>query len=284
MTFEDWMNWKRKLYYAMGPRMRRLARRLYYWPVDVYEGLSGKRDAITPPKGMIFIGPGNFKALGEKLKTDFIRFGGLKPEHHVLDIGCGIGRIAIPLTTYLDKTGSYNGFDIVETGIDWCQKKISPRFPNFQFRHINLRNDLYNLETKVSASEFVFPYGDGAFDFVILTSVFTHMQSAEVAQYLKEIARVLRKGGTCFATFFIIDEASEQFLKASKEPFFAYEYDEYYLHDQHVKDANIAYKAEAINRMLAQAGLHIEKSHPGWWAGRQKEDCVDFQDVLILRK
>lgn len=278
------MNWKRKIYYALGPKMRRIVRRIYFWPVDVYEGLSGKRDAMTPPKGMIFIGPGNFKQLGEKLRSDFIRYGGLKPEHRVLDIGSGIGRIAIPLTAYISKDGSYDGFDIVKTGIDWCNKKINSRFPNFRFKHIDLRNDLYNLGSKAKAEDFVFPYADNSFDFVILTSVFTHMQPNEVSNYLKEIARVMRQGGRCFATFFIIDENSEAFLKQSKTPFFAYEYEEYYLHDQQVKDANIAYKTSFIDQHLKAAGLKIEAQHPGWWAGRDRAASVDFQDVLILKK
>lgn len=264
--------------------MRRWSRSVYYWPIDVFEGLSGKRDSITPPKGKIFIGPGDFKALGEKLRSDFIQYGGLQPHHKVLDIGCGIGRIAIPLTKYIDKNGSYDGFDIVKDGIEWCQKKISSQYPNFKFIHTPLRNDLYNLSSTEKADKFVFPYPDNTFDFVLLTSVFTHMQPTEVAWYLKEISRVLKKDGVCFATFFVIDEAAENFLKNSKDPFFKYDHGEYYLHDEKVKDANIAYKIGFIDAMLKEADLTKEKLHSGWWAGRKKEESVDFQDVLILRK
>lgn len=278
------MNWKRKIYYALNPKLRRTLRRAYYWPVDLWEGLSGQRDDITPPKGKIFIGPGNFKVLGEKLRSDFIQYGGLQPQHRVLDIGCGIGRIAIPLTSYISKEGSYHGFDIVEDGIEWCNSRIHPKFPNFHFKHIPLRNDLYNLETSDKAENFQFPYPDQSFDFVILTSVFTHMQDKEVAQYLKEISRVLSSGGTCFATFFIIDENSDKFLKASATPFFAHDYGHYMLHDQKVKDANIAYKMAYVNEMLQDTQLHIKDFHPGWWAGRDRNKSIDFQDVLILQK
>ena len=48
-------------------------------------------------------------------------------------------------------------------------------------------------ETK--ASEYTFPYEDGEFDVVVLTSVFTHMLPDDVAHYLDEIARVLKPGG-----------------------------------------------------------------------------------------
>jgi hypothetical protein len=110
------------------------------------------------------------------------------------------------------------------------------------------------------------------------------MQDKEVAQYLKEISRVLTSGGTCFATFFIIDENSDKFLKASATPFFAHDYGHYMLHDQKVKDANIAYKMAYVNDMLQDTQLNIKAFHPGWWAGRSKKDSVDFQDVLILQK
>jgi ubiquinone/menaquinone biosynthesis C-methylase UbiE len=278
------MSWKRKLYYALSPKLRRRARRLYYFPVDLIEGLSGKRDELTPPRGKIFIGPGDFRKLGEKLVSDFIAHGHLKPDDRVLDIGCGIGRIAIPLTKYLSKKGTYNGFDIVKEGIDWCRQKISPRFPNFTFTHVDLKNDLYNLRTDQSASEFVFPYPDNSFDFIILTSVFTHMQPAEVEQYLREISRVMGPGGTCFATFFIIDRHSQAFLENSAKPFFAHDHGDYMLHDNKVRDANIAFKLPYIEKLLNRSGLRIEKFHPGWWAGRDRSMQVDFQDVLILKK
>jgi SAM-dependent methyltransferase len=278
------MSWKRKLYYALSPKLRRTARRIYYLPIDLIEGLTGKRDAMIPPRGKIFIGPGDFKKLGEKLVSDFIRHGNLKPDGRVLDIGCGIGRIAIPLTSYLNPQGTYDGFDIVREGIDWCKAKISPRFPNFRFTHVDLRNDLYNLGTDASASEFKFPYPHSAFDFIILTSVFTHMQPREVEQYLKEISRVLGPDGTCFATFFVIDEHSGEFLRRSEHPFFTFDHGDFMLHDNRVKDANIAFKLPFIEKMASNAGLIIEKFHPGWWAGRDKASQVDFQDVMIFRK
>lgn len=36
-----------------------------------------------------------------------IEIGGLKPHDRVLDIGCGIGHVAIRLTNYLKDNGSY---------------------------------------------------------------------------------------------------------------------------------------------------------------------------------
>lgn len=274
----------RKIYYKLNPKQRFWARRLVYLPIDIYEKITGKRDAITPPKGMIFIGPGDFKKIGEQLVEDFKALGGLQPDHCLLDIGCGIGRIAIPLTKYLGEKGSYEGFDVVKMGIDWCQNKITPKYPNFKFTHIPLRNDLYNLEANQGADNMQFPYGDGEFDFIVLTSVFTHMQQKEVENYLKEISRVLKPSGTCFATFFVIDEKSEKHLQETGTPFFTHKYDTYYLHDDKVKDANIAYKIDFIEDTLAKNGLYLAKRHDGWWAGRNKAEHYNFQDICIIRK
>lgn len=55
----------------------------------------------------------NVQRDGEQFLQYFIELGGLKPSDRVLDVGCGIGRLAIPLTQYLDARGGYAGLDIV---------------------------------------------------------------------------------------------------------------------------------------------------------------------------
>src|SRR5262249_46160271 len=45
---------------------------------------------------------------------------GLKPQHRVLDVGCGIGPLAIGLIPHLT-TGSYEGLDVHGEAIAWCQ-------------------------------------------------------------------------------------------------------------------------------------------------------------------
>jgi SAM-dependent methyltransferase len=233
---------------------------------------------------MIFIGPGDFEVIGQKLVKQFAEYGGLRPEHRVLDIGSGIGRIAIPMTAYLNEKGSYEGFDIVKKGVDYCNKNISSRYPNFKFQHIDLRNDLYNLSTDQEASNFVFPYKDNDFDISVLTSVFTHMQEDDVVNYLEQIHRVLKPGGKCFATFFIINKEADDHLSTTDDPFFTYKYENFYLHDKNVKDANIAYKIDFLEKHIQRIGLKLANFHPGYWAGREKGKCLDFQDVLILEK
>ncbi|MEK1853268.1 MAG: class I SAM-dependent methyltransferase, partial [Phyllobacterium sp.] len=129
-----------------------------------------------PDPDSIFVGDGNFQAVGAEFLGHFIRKGGLLPESRVLDIGCGIGRMAVPLTQYLDtEKGSYRGIDPVSGGINWCQKMISAAYPNFEFRHLDIAHSLYNPKGAINGLELVLPFESRQFDFIIMTSVVTHL-------------------------------------------------------------------------------------------------------------
>lgn len=195
----------RKLYYALTPNARLLARRLFFFPYDFYSYLFKSEKELVPPRGMIFIGSGDFVKQGNHLLQLVIDLTGLSPEGSILDIGCGIGRLAVPLTGYLNHQGHYEGFDIVKTGIDWCNKNIASKYPNFHFLWINLKNDLYNLSTKQESTSFIFPYSKNSFNSIVLTSVFTHMMPKDVKHYLSQISNVLHPNGKCMATFFILN-------------------------------------------------------------------------------
>jgi SAM-dependent methyltransferase len=231
---------------------------------------------------MIFTGSGDFIKQGETFLKYFIDLGCLKQNNCVLDIGSGIGRMAIPLTEYLSQEGKYEGFDIVKKGVKWCKKNITSKFPNFNFQHIELKNSLYNLDTNQDASKFTFPYPDNYFDFIFLTSVFSHMLPNDVENYLKEINRVLKNSGRCFCTFFILTKEYKQNI--NKNFNFPFDKGNYYLMDEKVPEANIAYEEDYLRSIILKANLNILSMHNGYWSGRQKSESLDFQDIIILEK
>lgn len=134
---------------------------------------------------------------------------GLKSTDRVLEIGCGSGRLAYLLLPYLKDTGNYTGLDILPKEIERCRNRIGQHHSNFHFEHSDIYNNFYNPKGRIKASDYRFPWNDGAFDFVVLISVFTHMPPREIENYLSEIARVLRKDGKCLATFFVLNEESK---------------------------------------------------------------------------
>lgn len=127
-------------------RFRPFARRIYERSLGPLEDSVVKGDPLLPPEHLIFVGGDSqdFKQLGEKWLQTFISLGGLMPHESVLDVGSGVGRMAIPLAHYLQKEARYDGFEIVNEGVRWCQQQITTRFPNFRFQHA----DVYSSFTK----------------------------------------------------------------------------------------------------------------------------------------
>ena len=60
---------------------------------------TGKRH--LPPSRLRDVGDTDFEATGEEFRDYFVKFCNLQPTARVFEIGCGIGRIASPLTGYL---------------------------------------------------------------------------------------------------------------------------------------------------------------------------------------
>jgi len=67
----------------------------------------------------------------------------------------------------------------------------------------------YNPHGLDAPTAYRFPFPDGTFDFILLTSVFTHMLEDEMRNYLSEAARLLLPGGRVYATFFLCQDFDE---------------------------------------------------------------------------
>lgn len=235
-----------------------------------------------PPRWLNPIGDGSFESTGDEFLGYFKELCGLQPTADVLDVGCGIGRMARPLTKYLT-TGSYEGFDITPAGIKWCRENITARYPNFRFTLADIQNKEYNAAGRVPAADYRFPYDDCRFDFAFLTSVFTHMLPDEVARYISELSRVLVPGGTCLATFFFVNPEAQRLISAGDSSLdLSHPLPGCWTANPTVPETAIGYAESAVQQVLRQHGFSSKSPLYGLWCGR--EQYYSYQDILVFRK
>jgi SAM-dependent methyltransferase len=236
-------------------------------------------DPLDPPPFAGNPGRGDLVEIGREFFELFRMLGNLRPRDRVLEIGCSIGRMAIPLTGYLEPPGRYDGVDISGPSIRWCRRAIGRRFPSFQFHHADVFNGEYNRRGKIAAEDYEFPFPPSSFDFIFLTSVFTHMLPGAVRHYLDEIARLLSPGGRVLATFFLtptsppapgtlrIDHVGDGYRTANP---------------QNPEEA-VAYEETAVREWFGSAGLTIlEPVRRGCWTG--PSEFHSYQDVVVAER
>jgi len=235
-----------------------------------------------PDPDSIFVGDGDYRAVGAEFLGHFIRVGGLQPQSRVLDIGCGIGRMAVPLTQYIDnKSGSYQGMDPVAGGVNWCQRMITPVYSNFEFQRVDIAHSLYNPKGAINGLELVLPFESRQFDFIIMTSVVTHLPDEEVTAYLREVERVLAPGGRLFMTAFVVDEHAKDNTSKKRDARLGFQrYDEgpCWFVPEMPPLAAVGFDDGFLDGALARAGLSIVTKSLGHWRGMPADH---YQDIFV---
>lgn len=114
---------------------------------------------------------------------------GLRPGDYLIDVGCGSGRLAKPLSEYL--TGKYLGIDIVPQLVHYARQLVR-------------RHD-WRFEV---AAGLAIPEADHEADMICFFSVFTHLYHEHSYLYLEEARRVLKPGGKIVFSFldFTVEE------------------------------------------------------------------------------
>jgi len=247
-------------------------RKAYLLPVDLIEAATGRRRPMVPPRSEMFVGSvEDFESSGELLVQRLTEVAGLRSDSHVLDIGCGIGRLAVALTPRLGPRGRYEGLDIVPSGIEWCTENITPHHPGFRFTLADVSNGEYNPDGAVAPTEYRLPYPDAGFDIVVLTSVFTHMLPAEKEHYLDEIARVLKPGGRCFAPYSLLTTESRRLMAAgASDTRFNHAMGPCAVVDTKVPELAVAYEEDYVREVSERFGLSTDGGiYYGTWSGRE---------------
>jgi SAM-dependent methyltransferase len=248
--------------------------------------LFGALAPLVPPIARMYDGPptlAEFKANGEEFLKIYREHCALRPDERMLDIGCGTGRKTLPLTQYFDARAVYEGVDITQQGVGWCLEKFTPRFPNFHFQQIDVYNQLYHARGTYPAAEYKFPFPDGAFSFVVLGSVFTHMLPDDLKNYLREVARMLAVGGRCLISYFLLNEESLRHVEAGESTLdLKYVFDQYRVISLEVPEEAIAFDESWVASLYQEMGLKIVRLDYGSWCGRK--DFLSYQDLVLAVK
>lgn len=223
-----------------------------------------KRDAVIHPG----LPPSELRLVISPLWLDFERSGQdqveffkevtcLEPDDAVLDIGCGVGRVALPLSKYLSNGGTYEGFDLEPDLVAWCQRHIQADRPNFRFTYADLTTS-YLPGRKYSAENFQFPYASGSFDLVYAGSVFTHMLPQAAENYLAETARVLKPDGRSSLTWLLYSRGlSAAKLHRSVEEMFPHDFEYYKIRMLERPEERVAYDLAWMRSAYERNGLTI---------------------------
>lgn len=268
------MNLWRQLFYSLSPQWRIRARAALFRPYDWLVPPGDYHGLPLPPRGKIFTGAGNFIETAERL-TKYLRLSSnLHAHSRVVDIGCGLGRMAYPISQIISPPGSYFGFDPMPDAVDWCRNQFKD-YPHFTFCEVDLFNDLYNRKG-AQAQEFTFPLAHSSADVILAISVFTHLLPEETVRYLAEIKRILAPGGHAFVTFFLLPATP-----VSSSFSFRHAFGHYSLMSRKVARANVAYQYPWLEEQLQNCGLIAKTKQLGSWQ-QGGPAAWDFQDILVL--
>jgi SAM-dependent methyltransferase len=249
---------------------------------DLQKYIGRNRFLPVPSAGETFVGDGNYLAIGTEFLGYFIELGGLHPFERVVDIGCGIGRMAVPLTQYLDpEPAHYVGIDPVSAGIQWCTRNIGSHYPNFRFMHLDIANELYNPDGYIRGAEIALPFTNGSFDFAIMTSVVTHLPADEISPYFSEISRLLEVGGRLFLSAFVIMQESDRNTKP-RVAFQRIGEGPAWCANPQAPLAAVAFDDGFIDEALQSAGFEIVLKRFGHWRG--SNGAPHYQDFFVAQK
>jgi SAM-dependent methyltransferase len=129
-----------------------------------------------------------------EVQLKILRDSGLLPHHKVLEIGSGTGRLLNKLGPYLSD-GSWTGVDIVPQLVEICHDRI---------KRLNLNESRFKVFQTSATGDYL---GFSEFDFIFGFSVFTHMESEDIMNFLRNLHAVAHNQTKALFTFLPLEHA-----------------------------------------------------------------------------
>ena len=267
--------------------------RLWYWcyrQIDAaFRRFDDRRLQIT--EHLKLIPPARYRTGGQSAITEFAHSAGVISAYvgqhlaatnpHVLDLGCGTGKMVAAVWPFLGSEGHYTGLDISQQAITFDQSWYPP--DRCTFIHADLYNSRYNPDGQ-SLSTYVWPLADGSIDLAVAFSLFTHLNQPDSMRYFDELARVLKPGSPVLFTFFVIDEhyspdnhlGTRWCFDRTIEGQPDWQWASWFS----IPENQIAITMNGL-KLLAGDRFDIEAIYNGWWAGKPG---AFLQDTVVFRR
>jgi len=132
----------------------------------------------------------------DRARQELISQANVKPEHHILDIGCGTGTLVMMLKRQYPQL-QVTGLDPDPKALRRAKTKVTRAGISVQFDQ-GFADEL--------------PYEKCSFDRVFSSFMFHHLEDEQPEKTLKEAVRVLKPGGSFHWLDFTADRAPDGFL------------------------------------------------------------------------
>jgi SAM-dependent methyltransferase len=153
-----------------------------------------------------------------KLQFEFLVGQGLRPEHYLLDVGCGPLRGGIHFIRYLER-GHYYGID---RRADLLAAGRDVELP---------RAGLVEKAPVLAVMEnFEFDRLGQSFDYALAQSVFTHLPLNRIIRCVMQMEKVLVDGGKFYATIYENERGKRNLEPVEQRPGLVSHFDEDYYH------------------------------------------------------
>lgn len=199
-------------------------------------------------------------ALGAQCLVDTLARQGvqLASFSHILDFGCGVGRVLRHFNTF--KGTRFYGTDYNHMLIESCQQNL--KFAEFQVNTLDGR----------------LTYPDKMFDLVYALSVFTHLSEKLQFFWLEELTRITKPGGYLFITL----HGDFYFDRMLPEEQLLYQNGKLAVRDANVEGSNecAAFHPKAYVEHYMTKNLELVEHIPEGALGNPRQDAYLFRKPL----